>query len=515
MRYIFSILFCVILQTGFSQIYKTVGISYTNTTPTYTPAKAGSWLALDTVTWKYYTYNGSTWLSDGYRIQTISGCSAPAYTPTKFQSLLVINACTAGQGGPELYFWTGLVWLQINEGQAYTAGTGIAISGSNEISNTAPDQTVVLNEGAGIDVTGTYPNFTLASTITQGLTSLNSQTGSTQTFATGTTGTDFGISSAANTHTFNIPNSSAANRGLLTSADWSTFNGKIGGSGVAARAAFFSGASQLSSSADFLWDDVSKKLSIGSGGVNTSSLDITTTKSGITSTITPTASSGMFLGQSIAINTTGLTGTSGYTGFYVNRTGTAPSGSSYFFRFQNNTSDVFAANHLAEISHVPSGLSGFSSYQYNGTNTSAQYGFFRGTNSMTGISLRNALTTDNGTGIGFRFSVTTNSAYTPVSNTGAKVLVVGNGQAPATDVAHIKASGESYFAGNVGAATASPTSGVDITGISGYLQLRLRTTYTPTSTADALGSTGDTAWDENYFYIKTAAGWKRTALSTF
>jgi len=61
----------------------------------------------------------------------------------------------------------------------------------------------------------------------------------------------------------------------------------------------------------------------------------------------------------------------------------------------------------------------------------------------------------------------------------------------------------------------SGTSAADINGTNGYSQLRLRTTYTPTSTADALGNTGDTAWDANFFYIKTAAGWKRAALSTF
>ena len=135
MKYIFSILLCLALQTGFSQIYKTVGISYTSGTPTYIPAKAGSWLALDTVTWNYYTYNGSTWILDGYRIQSITGCSAPAYTPTKFQSRLAINACTALQGGPELYYYTGSAWLQINEGQTYTAGTGISITGTT-IANT-------------------------------------------------------------------------------------------------------------------------------------------------------------------------------------------------------------------------------------------------------------------------------------------------------------------------------------------------------------------------------------------
>jgi hypothetical protein len=43
---------------------------------------------------------------------------------------------------------------------------------------------------------------------------------------TGSSGTDFGISSSGTTHTFNIPTASASNRGLLSSANWSTFNGK-------------------------------------------------------------------------------------------------------------------------------------------------------------------------------------------------------------------------------------------------------------------------------------------------
>jgi hypothetical protein len=47
-----------------------------------------------------------------------------------------------------------------------------------------------------------------------------------QTFATGTGGIDFNISSAGTTHTFNIPTASATARGLLSSADWTTFNNK-------------------------------------------------------------------------------------------------------------------------------------------------------------------------------------------------------------------------------------------------------------------------------------------------
>lgn len=53
------------------------------------------------------------------------------------------------------------------------------------------------------------------------ISSLNGQTGSTQTFATGTTGVDFNISSAGDVHTFNIPDASASSRGLITTSSQS------------------------------------------------------------------------------------------------------------------------------------------------------------------------------------------------------------------------------------------------------------------------------------------------------
>jgi hypothetical protein len=64
-------------------------------------------------------------------------------------------------------------------------------------------------------------------TFTTGITALNGLTDQVQTFAVGTTGTDFGISSATSTHTFNLPTASASNRGALSTTDWSTFNGKF------------------------------------------------------------------------------------------------------------------------------------------------------------------------------------------------------------------------------------------------------------------------------------------------
>jgi hypothetical protein len=49
-----------------------------------------------------------------------------------------------------------------------------------------------------------------------GITSLNGQTGASQTFSTGTSGTDFNISSTLNQHFFNIPSASTSARGLIT-----------------------------------------------------------------------------------------------------------------------------------------------------------------------------------------------------------------------------------------------------------------------------------------------------------
>ena len=53
-------------------------------------------------------------------------------------------------------------------------------------------------------------------TFSTGITALNGLTAQVQYFATGTSGTDFNISSTTATHTFNIPDASATARGLIT-----------------------------------------------------------------------------------------------------------------------------------------------------------------------------------------------------------------------------------------------------------------------------------------------------------
>jgi hypothetical protein len=87
----------------------------------------------------------------------------------------------------------------------------------------------IVNNSGGRTVTFHTEDNTLClvtTTFAGGIAALNGLTANTQYFATGTTGTDFNISSVLDTHTFNLPSASATNRGALSSANWSTFNGK-------------------------------------------------------------------------------------------------------------------------------------------------------------------------------------------------------------------------------------------------------------------------------------------------
>jgi hypothetical protein len=103
----------------------------------------------------------------------------------------------------------------------------------------------------------------ILTTFSTGLNALNGLTAQVQYFATGTSGTDFGISSATDTHTFNLPTASSINRGALSSADWSTFSGKVGGSGASGQVAYWTGTSAQAGSNNLFWDASTNRLGIG------------------------------------------------------------------------------------------------------------------------------------------------------------------------------------------------------------------------------------------------------------
>jgi hypothetical protein len=107
---------------------------------------------------------------------------------------------------------TGLIFFYAADGVydvLFTGGTP-ALGTGYQISAVQLDDTLGLSSGGG------------------GITSLNALTALTQTFAAGTAGSDFAISSSGSTHTFNLPVASASATGKLSAADWAIFNAKIG-----------------------------------------------------------------------------------------------------------------------------------------------------------------------------------------------------------------------------------------------------------------------------------------------
>jgi len=152
-------------------------------------------------------------------------------------------SASSGGGSPsfyvELYKWDGatlsLIASSSTTPENITGGTSIDLY----VSALAVPQTALLaTDRLAVRIYVTHSGRTITlhtednhlcqviTTFSTGLTALNGLTAQVQNLAVGTTGTDFGIVSSGSTHTFNIPNASAANRGLLTSADWTTFNSK-------------------------------------------------------------------------------------------------------------------------------------------------------------------------------------------------------------------------------------------------------------------------------------------------
>jgi hypothetical protein len=139
----------------------------------------------------------------------------------------------------ELYKWDGATLSLIASSSANPEGITNGTATHLYVSALAIPQTAlaatdrlavriwVNNSGRTIKLHTENSNLSqVITTFSTGLTALNGLTAQVQNFATGTSGTDFGISSATSTHTFNLPTASAVNRGALSSADWTTFNGK-------------------------------------------------------------------------------------------------------------------------------------------------------------------------------------------------------------------------------------------------------------------------------------------------
>jgi hypothetical protein len=202
----------------------------------------------------YYEMNKSPVIGSGTNFTiNADGYIASFLTDANDPNLLLIPggnwnfelkfSASSGGGTPsfylELYKYDGSTFTLISSSSSspeiITGGTSI----DTYYTTTAVPETVLsATDRLAIRIYVTHQSKTITfytennrlaqviTTFTTGLNALNGLTKQVQYFATGTSGTDFNISSSNDTHTFNFPTASATNRGLLSTTDWSTFNSK-------------------------------------------------------------------------------------------------------------------------------------------------------------------------------------------------------------------------------------------------------------------------------------------------
>jgi hypothetical protein len=190
-------------------------------------------------------------------------------------------SASSGGGSPsfyvELYKWNGATLSLIASNSATPEGitNGTAI----DLYVTAlavPQTTLLATDRLAVRIYVTHSGRTITlhtenshlcqvvTTFSTGITALNGLTAQVQSFATGTSGTDFAISSATATHTFNLPTASAANRGALSSTDWNTFNNKFTLPALTSGSVLFSNGTTIAQdNANLFWDDTNNRLGIG------------------------------------------------------------------------------------------------------------------------------------------------------------------------------------------------------------------------------------------------------------
>ena len=184
--------------------------------------------------------------TNGYIASFITDANDPSQLliPAGNWNFELFFSASSGGGSPnfyvELYKYDGVTFTLI----ASTSTTPEGITGGTAIDAylmplAVPATTLALTDRLAVRVYVNNSGRTITlhtegsnlcqviTTFTTGITALNGLTDQVQNLNTGTSGSDFGISSAGNTHTFNLPVASATDTGKLSNTDWSSFDARI------------------------------------------------------------------------------------------------------------------------------------------------------------------------------------------------------------------------------------------------------------------------------------------------
>jgi Chaperone of endosialidase len=272
--------------------------------------------------------------ANGYIASFLTGTGVPNQVsiPAGNWNFEIYMSASSGGGSPsfyvELYKYDGTTFTLISSSSAnpeyITNGTSVDLYVT---ALSVPATTLLSTDRLAVRVYVTHASKTITmytqngnlseviTTFTTGLGSLNGLIANTQYLSTGTTGSDFNISSITDTHTFNLPTASSTKRGALSSADWSTFNGKMNYSDTASLSNRINTKLNISDTASMLSNyqsginarlkisDTASMLSVYLRKADTSSLSnrINTKQGTITLTTTGTSGAATFSSNTLNI----------------------------------------------------------------------------------------------------------------------------------------------------------------------------------------------------------------------